>query len=123
MYDFIYICLFNMVPRKAVLGRSNSATTLYTICLSLIYLILLIVIIAYGPKFQAIHTNLLAIVILIFAGNFAFNRIHFLKFSKQRSLLQKYQHWKKWKLKALGILFLTLSFALFIALSIVVSLR
>ena len=122
MYDFIYACIFYMVPRKSVLGRSQSAASLYSICLSLIYLITLLWFVAYWPI--RIHNNLLlGVVIILFIGNFIFNRAYFLKFAQQRLLLRKYEHWKKWKLKALGILFLIFSFAFFIALSIVISLR
>lgn len=122
MYDFIYMCIYFMVPRKAVLGRSQSAASLYSICLSFIYLALFLWIVAYQP-IQINNKVLLALVIFLFIGNLIFNRAHFLKFAKQRSLLQRYETWKKWKLKVLGILFLIFSFAFFIASSIVISLR
>lgn len=122
MYDFIYMCIYFMVPRKAVLGRSQSAASLYSICLSFIYLALFLWIATY----QAIEINnkvLLGLVIFLFVGNLIFNRSYFLKFEKQRSLLQRYEPWKKWKLKALGIFFLIFSFAFFITSSIMISLR
>jgi len=122
MYDFIYMCIYFMVPRKAVLGRSQSAASLYSICLSFIYLAVFLWIVAYQP-IQINNKVLLALVIFLFIGNLIFNRTHFLKFAKQRSLLQKYEAWKKWKLKVLGILFLIFSFAFFIASSIIISLR
>lgn len=122
MYDFIYACIFYMVPRKAVLGRSQSAASLYSICLSLIYLIAFVWFVAYWP-IQIDNKLLLGVVIILFIWNFIFNRMYFLKFAKQRLLLRKYEPWRKWKLKALGILFLIFSFAFFIAMSIIISLR
>lgn len=122
MYDFIYMCIYFMVPRKAALGRSQSAASLYSICLSLLYLAIFLWIVPY----QSIKINsnaLLGLVILVLVGNLIFNRTYFLKFAKQRSLLQMYDSRKRWKLKALGILFLIFSFAFFIASSIIVSLR
>jgi hypothetical protein len=122
MYDFIYMCIYFMVPRKAVLGRSQSAASLYSICLSFIYLALFVWIVTYQP-IKINNKVLLGLVIFLIVGNLIFNRIYFLKFAKQRSLLQRYESWKKWKLKVLGILFLIFSFAFFISSSIIISLR
>jgi hypothetical protein len=122
MYDFIYMCIYFMVPRKAVLGRSQAAASLYSICLSFIYLALFVWIVTCQP-IKINNKVLLGLVIFFIVGNLIFNRTYFLKFAKQRSLLRRYESWKKWKLKVLGILFLIFSFAFFISSSIIISLR
>lgn len=123
MYDFIYAYIFYMVPRKAVLGRAQSAASLYSIFLSFIYLSIFFWATSFWLQLRMNNKLLLGVIIVLFMGNFIFNRVYLLKFSKQRALLKKYEKWKKWKLKIFAIFFLIFSFATFIASSIIVSMR
>lgn len=123
MYDFIYACIFYVVPRKAVLGRSQSAASLYSVCLSFIGLAMFFWIIVYVLNLPISSRLLLFIIITIFGGIFYLNRVYFLRFSKQRMLLKKYNEWKKWKMKIVGIFFLISSFAFFVISGIFISIK
>ena len=120
MYDFLYACIYYMVPRKALLGRSQSAASLYSICLSLVTLTLLLWLNAYS-SFLPNKKALLYIVVMVFMGSLIYNRMHFLKFVKQRSLLYKYTSWKTWKLKLIGVLFLIFSFVFLMGSAIAIT--
>ena len=120
MYDFIYVCIYHMVPRKALLGRSQVAASLYAICLSLVFLTLLLWLNAY-KSFLSNSKILLYFVIVVLVGTLVFNRVYFLKFAKQRSLIYEYSSWKLWKLKMVGILFLIFSFVFLMGSAIAIT--
>ena len=118
MYDFIYVCFYYMVPRKAVLGRTSGATSLLSISLSLVYLNIYTWITGYWLNISYNKIFFLIVFILIYVGNYLFNRFYFLRPSKHRGLLKKYALWNKRKLRALGAFFLIFFFTFFIASSI-----
>jgi hypothetical protein len=111
-----------MVPRKAILGRANGATSLLSVSGSLVYLNIYTWVAGYWLNISYNKIFFLVVFIVIFVGNYLFNRLFFLRPSKHRSLLQKYESWKKKKLGALGAFFMIFCFAFFIASSIKYSL-
>ncbi len=120
MFDFLYVCFFYMVPRKAVLGRSQVAVTLLTITLSLFILTFLLWLNKL-VEFKTSSRVILFIVVLIFMGSFVLNRSYFLRFSKQRQLRNNYSPKNKMKYKALGIIAITFSYLFLMATSIVLT--
>jgi hypothetical protein len=77
MYDFIYICFYYMVPRKAILGRANGATSLLSVSGSLVYLNIYTWVAGYWLNISYNKIFFLVVFIVIFVGNYLFNRLFF----------------------------------------------
>lgn len=121
MFDYMYMSLYSIVSRDSVLGRNQVAATLHSTLFSIIYLTVFMILTLSVFKVGVSSKTLGILVVCLFGGHFVFNRYYFLRYDKQKELVQRIESMKKWKLKLAGILFILLSFMFFIASVVIIT--
>ncbi len=123
MFDFIYLSLYSIISKDSVLGRNQVAATLHSSMFSIIYLTIFMILTLSVLKISVEGSFLGVLIVCLFGGHFIFNRYYFLREEKQRILMQRFDSTKKWKLKVVGILFIVLSFILFMTSVVVITIN
>lgn len=120
LLDFLYYCLLSIVPPKAIFGKIQVASTLFSSYTSfLIFGFSLWCMKKYDVPLTNIGIGV--IVVLIFGGLFFLFRGIYLNDKKQERLSDKYNHLPKWLFKLIGILYMFVCFIGFVILAIATS--
>jgi len=105
--NYLYITIFSIVPRKALLGRSQVAATLLAV--SFFFIIVSASLwVEYYTKIRLLNIYSVFISLGIFFTAF---RWYFLNQGRLRKNLKKYEASTKWVLRLIGIVFFILSFS------------
>lgn len=115
LLDYTYLCIYSIVPRNAILGRNQVSSTLHSTFLSMLCLSFLCLLAFSGGFFPDVGNNVIAVVVVsVCSLNFVYSRKYFLRFPKQREILEKHNASNKTLLKVIGILQLMFVYGLFI---------
>ena len=105
--NFLYIIFFSFVPKKAILGRNQVATTL----LAVSFFFIIVSVSLWIEFYMKIRILNLYSVLTIFAVLFISFRCYFLNQGRLRKNLKNYEASSKWVLKLIGIAFFILTFS------------
>jgi len=113
VFDFIYFCIYSLVPDEHPLKKRNVACILFVISTGLL-LEGLFLICAKLCNFK-FHNgfNLLLFMILLFGSVTILTRMIFLKPEKFRSMHRRFRKIPKWLLKMIGIMYYVFCFVVF----------
>jgi len=113
-FDYIYLCIYSIVPESTPFGRDQVTATFHAVLLFFIYLTIFLWIAVYWIDLRTIDFYWEAVLFMIFIAHFFFSRIYFLRKQKQRELIEKYNSYMKWKLKLTAILLIIFCYCFFI---------
>jgi len=114
MIDFIYFCIFCMVPDKALLGKREVACTFFSTFTTFL-LLSIIIWIQFYTDIQISNFNMLLIISILFIGAFILSRIYFLNESRFNKMILKTHKLSIIWFKIFGILYILFCFISFIA--------
>jgi uncharacterized membrane protein YidH (DUF202 family) len=119
VFDFIYFCIYALVPNKAILGKRDVACTFFSSYTTLFLLGL------FGMCIRVFNlsSNLLLIgIIIVGSGLFVLTRVIYLKQVKLRSMHRRFRKIPKWFLKTIGIIYILFCFVCLVYCAILISL-
>ncbi|MDR0367735.1 MAG: hypothetical protein LBH82_01170 [Bacteroidales bacterium] len=106
VFDFIYFCIYSVVPDKAILGKRDGACTLFGIFTATLLLFLF----GFCERIFQFEINGKLLTIVLFGGLFILTRMFFLRPAKFISMHRRFRKIPKWLLKTIGIIYLLLCF-------------
>ena len=106
VFDFIYFCIYTLVPDKAILGKRDGSCTLLS---TFTAMFLLASIIGCSLVFD-FEINVTLLCIAFFGGLFILARVIYLKPKKLRSMHRRFRKIPKWLLKTIGISYILFCF-------------
>jgi len=118
VFDFIYFCIYSLVPDKAIFGKRDVACTLF----SSFTAILLLGLFTTCEIVFNFRLNSIILAVVLFGGLFILARVIYLKSEKFRKMHRKFRKIPKWLLKTTGILYLLFCFGSFVFLAVITTL-
>ena len=106
VFDFIYFCIYNFVPNKAIFGKRDVTCTLFSSFTSMFLFGLLII----CAKIFMFEINVALSGIILFGGLFVLTRVIYLKPVKFKNIHRKFRKISKWILNTIGIIYLLFCF-------------
>jgi hypothetical protein len=114
--DFLYYSVYTLVSRKVVLGKRYGVLMIFSAFLSFLIIALFLLIHQYVfHVFNYIDVRIIYPVIM--GGTYAFSRIWYWNFKKQREMTEKFSNVPEKLLKTVGVLYPFLCFILLVITS------
>ena len=102
VFDFIYFCIYSLVPDKAILGKRDVACTYFSSFTAIfLYGVLIYCSIVFMFKINPALSG-----IILFGSLFILARMIFLKPTKFKSMHRRFRNIPKWILKTIGIMYI-----------------
>ena len=109
--NFLYIIIFSIIPKKAMLGHGQVAATVLSIAFFSKIVAVFLWIVHFFPIKNVEKVYFYTIYLGCFYGIFFLNRWYFLNPIRYRKILKTYYSYNKWFLRILGFLYLSFSYA------------
>ena len=116
--NFLFYSVLNTVPEKAIFGRWHVACTLFSSISFFLFLCLYVITIRYFDHTPNIRYFTIAFIVF-YVFLFFFTRKVYLNENCKNYLINKYSHYSKGLLKAIGYTYLIMCYIVFIITAVV----
>jgi len=121
IYDFMYICMYSLIPEKAFYGRKEGSAALHAMLVFLLFLTIFVWIAFYWLDLKSFNFYWQIGLIIVMILQMSINNRYFLRKTKQKEIVEKYLSYKKWTLKFFGVLIILFCCFLFMISATIIS--